>query len=96
MQPDAEEVAEAYHIPLAALDGPVAPTLPRTPDSVKPIVQMPLGGDRVIHALTGAILYQCAAAVLYQRYVDAERSVSRRGRSGRRSTEPCRPRGRCL
>jgi hypothetical protein len=73
MRPDAEEVAEAYQIRLSALDEPAVPTLLSTPDSVKPIIHMPLGGDRVIHAPTGAIVYQFAAAVLYQRYVDVER-----------------------
>jgi hypothetical protein len=36
------------------------------------IVQMPLGGDRVIHAPTGAILNQSAEAALHGRYVDAQ------------------------
>jgi hypothetical protein len=39
--------------------------------SEKPIIQMPLADDKLIHAPTGAILYQFGQAVLAERYVDA-------------------------
>jgi 8-oxo-dGTP pyrophosphatase MutT (NUDIX family) len=67
-----DEVAHAYHIPLRALEGPSVPTLVRAAGAQRPIIQIPLGGDRVIHAPTGAILYQFAEAALHGRYIDAQ------------------------
>lgn len=72
VRPNPDEVAHAYHIPLLALHGPAVPTLVRGAGAERPIIQLPLGGDRVIHAPTGAILYQFAQAVLCGRYVDAQ------------------------
>jgi 8-oxo-dGTP pyrophosphatase MutT (NUDIX family) len=67
-----DEVACAYHIPLLALQGPSVPTLLRAANAERPIIQIPLGGERVIHAPTGAILYQFAEAALHGRYIDAQ------------------------
>jgi len=59
-RPDASEVACLLQIPLSALIGPAVPTLLTYPGHDKPVLQLPLGGDRVVHAPTGAILYQFA------------------------------------
>jgi 8-oxo-dGTP pyrophosphatase MutT (NUDIX family) len=72
LRPDPGEVAAVHHIALSALQGPGVPRLLRSADSDKPMIQMPLGGDRLIHAPTGAILHQFAEAALAGRYVDAQ------------------------
>jgi 8-oxo-dGTP pyrophosphatase MutT (NUDIX family) len=71
LRPSAEEVAAVFHIPVTALSGPSVPILIRDPGSEKPIIQMPLDEDKLVHAPTGAILYQFGQAVLAERYVDA-------------------------
>lgn len=72
VRPNPAEVACAYHIPLVALQGTSVPTLMRTADEERPIIQLPLGGDRLVHAPTGAIVYQFGEAALRGRYVDAQ------------------------
>jgi 8-oxo-dGTP pyrophosphatase MutT (NUDIX family) len=71
LTPSADEVAAVFHIPVNALSGPSVPILIHDAGSEKPIIQMPLGGGRLVHAPTGAILYQFGQAVLAERYVDA-------------------------
>jgi 8-oxo-dGTP pyrophosphatase MutT (NUDIX family) len=69
LKPDPDEVLAAYRIGLQALlDG--EPRFVDIPESERPVVQMPLGND-LIHAPTGAILYQF-------------REVALRGRIGER------------
>jgi ADP-ribose pyrophosphatase YjhB (NUDIX family) len=69
LKPDPDEVLAAYRIGLQALlDG--EPRFVEIPESERPVVQMPLGND-LIHAPTGAILYQF-------------REVALRGRIGKR------------
>jgi len=72
LRPNPGEVVDVFHIPLALLRGPGVPRLLPSPGSDRPIIQMPLGGDRLIHAPTGAILHQFAEAALGGRYVDAQ------------------------
>jgi 8-oxo-dGTP pyrophosphatase MutT (NUDIX family) len=72
LRPNPGEVAAVHHIALSALHAPGVPRLVPDPDSDKPIIQLPLGGDRLIHAPTGAILHQFAEAALAGRYVDAQ------------------------
>jgi 8-oxo-dGTP pyrophosphatase MutT (NUDIX family) len=72
LRPNPGEVVDVFHIPLSVLRGPGVPRLLPSPGSVRPIIQMPLGGDRLIHAPTGAILHQFAEAALGGRYVDAQ------------------------
>ena len=56
IEPDPDEVFAAYRIGLHALrDG--IPRFVEIPESTRPVLQVPLGGD-LIHAPTGAILYQ--------------------------------------
>jgi 8-oxo-dGTP pyrophosphatase MutT (NUDIX family) len=69
LQPDPDEVFAVYRIGLQALlDG--EPRFVSIPESERPVVQVPLGND-LIHAPTGAILYQF-------------REVALRGRVGER------------
>jgi 8-oxo-dGTP pyrophosphatase MutT (NUDIX family) len=69
LQPDPDEVLAVYRIGLQALlDG--EPRFVAIPESERPVVQLPLGND-LIHAPTGAILYQF-------------REVALRGRIGER------------
>jgi 8-oxo-dGTP pyrophosphatase MutT (NUDIX family) len=71
LRPSADEVAAVFHIPVTALNGPSVPILIHDGRSEKPIIQVPLGDDKLVHAPTGAILYQFGQAVLAERYVDA-------------------------
>ena len=69
LEPDPDEVLAVYRVGLQALlDG--EPRFVPIPESERPVVQMPLGND-LIHAPTGAILYQF-------------REVALRGRIGER------------
>jgi 8-oxo-dGTP pyrophosphatase MutT (NUDIX family) len=70
VRPNSAEVAEVLHIPLTALAGPAVPTLLRLPGREKPIIQVPLDGERVVHAPTGAILYQFAELYFRERHID--------------------------
>jgi 8-oxo-dGTP pyrophosphatase MutT (NUDIX family) len=70
LKPDPDEVLAAYRVGLQALlDG--EPRFVPIPESERPVLQMPLGND-LIHAPTGAILYQF-------------REVALRGRIGERN-----------
>ena len=69
LEPDPDEVLAVYRVGLKALlDG--EPRFVAIPESERPVVQIPLGND-LIHAPTGAILYQF-------------REVALRGRTGER------------
>jgi ADP-ribose pyrophosphatase YjhB (NUDIX family) len=57
LRPDPGEVAHAYRIGLHQLQRPDSPRFVSIPECVRPVVQLPLGGD-VIHAPTGAVLLQ--------------------------------------
>lgn len=55
--PNPDEVAHAYRIGLHHLRRPDSPRFVTIPESPRPVVQVPLGGD-LIHAPTGAVLVQ--------------------------------------
>jgi 8-oxo-dGTP pyrophosphatase MutT (NUDIX family) len=57
LRPNPDEVAHAYRIGLHELQRPDSPRFVSIPESDRPVVQVPLGGD-VIHAPTGAVLVQ--------------------------------------
>ena len=70
LEPDPDEVFAVYRVGLQALlDG--EPRFVPIPESERPVIQVPLGND-LIHAPTGAILYQF-------------REVALRGRIGERN-----------
>jgi 8-oxo-dGTP pyrophosphatase MutT (NUDIX family) len=68
LQPNPAEVASVHRIPLSALDGPEAPRLLTIPESDRPVIQMPLGPGRLIHAPTAAILYQLREVAVHGRW----------------------------
>ena len=62
LEPEAnpDEVASIHRISIRELSRPDSPRFIRIPESDRPVVQLPIGGD-LIHAPTGAILYQFRA-----------------------------------
>jgi hypothetical protein len=57
LQPNPSEVLAAYRIGLHELTRGDSPRFVSIPESDRPVVQVPLGGD-LIHAPTGAVLVQ--------------------------------------
>lgn len=57
LRPDPGEVLAAYRVGLHELLRPDSPRFVAIPESERPVVQVPLGGD-LIHAPTGAVLLQ--------------------------------------
>ena len=78
MVPDPGEVLAAYRIGLHELTRGDSPRFVSIPESERPVVQVPLGGD-LIHAPTGALLVQFRwvglDGRLHQRVVDFEQPV---------------------
>lgn len=68
LEPNPAEVAAVHRIPLSALDVPGAPRLLTIPESERPVIQMPLGPGRLIHAPTAAILYQLREVAVHGRW----------------------------
>jgi 8-oxo-dGTP pyrophosphatase MutT (NUDIX family) len=68
LDPNPAEVASVHRIPLSALEGPDAPRLLTIPESDRPVIQMPLGPGRLIHAPTAAILYQLREVAVHGRW----------------------------
>lgn len=57
LHPAPEEVRAVYRVGLHELQRPDSPRFVEIPESTRPVVQVPLGGD-LIHAPTGAVLLQ--------------------------------------
>jgi 8-oxo-dGTP pyrophosphatase MutT (NUDIX family) len=57
LQPSPDEVVAVYRVGLHQLQRPDSPRYISIPESPRPVVQIPLGGD-LIHAPTGAVLLQ--------------------------------------
>lgn len=57
MQPQPDEVASVHRIAFRELCRPDSPRFVTIPESQRPVVQIPIGGD-LIHAPTGAVLLQ--------------------------------------
>ncbi len=78
LAPDPAEVLAAYRIGLHELTRPDSPRFVSIPESERPVVQVPLGGD-LIHAPTGAVLVQFRWVALdgrvNERVVDFEQPV---------------------
>jgi 8-oxo-dGTP pyrophosphatase MutT (NUDIX family) len=66
LQPNPDEVAEAYRVPIAELDRPGVPRLRSIPESDRPVISIPLMGSN-IHAPTAAILYQLREVAIWGR-----------------------------
>lgn len=65
--PSAAEVESIHPIPLAVLDGPGVPRLLPGAHPERPVLQMPLGDQGVVHAPTAAFLYQFREVGLHGR-----------------------------
>ena len=63
LDPDPDEVAAAYRVPIADLDLPGVPRLRKIPESDRPVISIPLVGAD-IHAPTAAILFQLREVAL--------------------------------
>ena len=57
LRPNPDEVASVHRISLRELCRPDSPRFLQIPESERPVVQLPIGGD-LVHAPTGAVLYQ--------------------------------------
>jgi 8-oxo-dGTP pyrophosphatase MutT (NUDIX family) len=62
-EPNPDEVASMHRIGFGELLRPDSPRFVEIPESDRPVVQVPIGGD-LIHAPTGAIIYQFRAVAL--------------------------------
>jgi 8-oxo-dGTP pyrophosphatase MutT (NUDIX family) len=66
LDPNPEEVAEVYRVPLEDLYAPGVPRLRQIPESDRPVISVPLVGAN-IHAPTAAVLYQLSEVALWGR-----------------------------
>jgi 8-oxo-dGTP pyrophosphatase MutT (NUDIX family) len=66
LTPNTSEVASVHRVPLEDLDQPGVPRLITIPESDRPVIQMPLLST-LIHAPTGAVLYQLREVVVHGR-----------------------------
>jgi 8-oxo-dGTP pyrophosphatase MutT (NUDIX family) len=64
LRPRREEVAAVYGVPIDQLD--IEPRFVSIPESDAPVIQLPLMG-RLVHAPTGAVLYQFRELALHDR-----------------------------
>ena len=68
MNPNPDEVAEVYWVPLADLERPEVPRLRTIEESDRPVISVPIPMlDANIHAPTAAILYQLREVALHGR-----------------------------
>ena len=66
LTPNASEVASVHRVPLEELDQPGVPRLITIPESDRLVIQIPLLST-LIHAPTGAVLYQLREVVVHGR-----------------------------
>jgi 8-oxo-dGTP pyrophosphatase MutT (NUDIX family) len=77
LEPDPLEVRSVHRVSLRELCRPDSPRFVAIPESNRPVVQLPIGGD-LIHAPTGAVLLQfrrVAVEGVLERVVDYEQPV---------------------
>jgi 8-oxo-dGTP pyrophosphatase MutT (NUDIX family) len=77
MEPDPAEVLSVHRIAFRELCRPDSPRFVDIPESERPVVQLPIGGD-LLHAPTGAVLLQfrrVAVEGVCERVVDYEQPV---------------------
>lgn len=66
MKPDPAEVASVHRIPLIELDRSDGPRFLTIDDVDDPVIQVPIG-DTLVHAPTGAVLFQVREVLLHGR-----------------------------
>lgn len=64
--PNPAEVAELHHVPVADLDDPAVPRWAHYDGVHEPVIQIPIVGT-LVHAPTGAVLYQFREVALHGR-----------------------------
>lgn len=77
MEPNPQEVLSVHRVSFRELQRPDSPRFVTIPESDRPVVQVPVGGD-LIHAPTGAVLLQFRRVALEgvtERVVDYEQPV---------------------
>lgn len=77
LRPDPDEVLSVHRVAFRELCRPDSPRFVSIPESPRPVVQVPIGGD-LIHAPTGAVLLQFRRVVLEgtsERVADYEQPV---------------------
>jgi len=77
LEPDPLEVRSVHRVSIRELCRPDSPRFVSIPESDRPVVQLPIGGD-LIHAPTGAVLLQfrrVAVEGVLERVVDYEQPV---------------------
>lgn len=69
LQPDPDEVAAVYRVPLSDLEHPEIPTLERIPQSDRPVLSIPVASiDQTVFAPTAAMIYQFREVALHARH----------------------------
>jgi len=66
LTPNPDEVKHVYHVPLDDLERPEVPILVTTPESERPVIQLPIL-SALIHAPTAAVIYQMREVVVHGR-----------------------------
>lgn len=66
LTPNTSEVASVHRVPLRDLDEPGVPRLITIPESDRPVIQIPILST-LVHAPTGAVLYQLREVVVHGR-----------------------------
>ncbi|MFT5447117.1 MAG: 8-oxo-dGTP pyrophosphatase MutT (NUDIX family) [Gammaproteobacteria bacterium] len=69
LQPDPDEVAAVYRVPLSDLEHPEIPTLERIPQSDRPVLSIPVASiEQTVFAPTAAMIYQFREVALHARH----------------------------
>jgi 8-oxo-dGTP pyrophosphatase MutT (NUDIX family) len=69
LQPDPDEVAAVYRVPLSDLEHPEIPTLERSPQSDRPVLSIPVASiEQTVFAPTAAMIYQFREVALHARH----------------------------
>jgi 8-oxo-dGTP pyrophosphatase MutT (NUDIX family) len=66
LHPNPDEVASIHHLPLRDLEHPEIPKLVASPESERPVIQLPILST-LVHAPTAAVLYQLREVVVHGR-----------------------------
>lgn len=64
LTPNPAEVESVHWVPLAELEHPSVPILHEIPESERPVISLPLMGNKLVHAPTAALLFQLREVAL--------------------------------
>jgi 8-oxo-dGTP pyrophosphatase MutT (NUDIX family) len=69
LEPDPDEVAAVYRVPLSDLEHPEIPKLERIPQSDRPVLSIPVSSiEQTVFAPTAAMIYQFREVALHARH----------------------------